>query len=100
MPSISRWLILSLLGLLTLPACLALPPEEDAEAALEAPAPEPQPMAQALTGSSGLATTSCLAKPLLTSLGKSRVLVGGKMSDATASQAPFDIRYMYLAGGL
>ncbi|HEX5746099.1 MAG TPA: hypothetical protein VFZ09_07635 [Archangium sp.] len=100
MPSISRWLILSLLGLWTLPACLALPPEQEDEAALEAPAPEPQHVAQALTGSDGLATPGCLAGPLLSALGKSRVLVGGKMSDAIASQAPFDVRYLYLAGGL
>ncbi|WP_052519076.1 hypothetical protein [Archangium violaceum] len=91
MPSRSRWLILSLLGLWTLPACLALPPEQDGEATLEAPAPEPLHAAQA---------TSCLARPLLTALGKSRVLVGGKMSDDIAAQAPFDVRYIYLAGGL
>ncbi|WNG60744.1 hypothetical protein F0U59_43085 [Archangium gephyra] len=69
MPSISRCLILLLLGLWTLPACLALPPEQDGEATLEAPAPEPLHAAQA---------TSCLARPLLTALGKSRVLVGGR----------------------
>ncbi|MFE8601979.1 hypothetical protein [Archangium violaceum] len=91
MPSISRCLILLLLGLWTLPACLALPPEQDGEATLEAPAPEPLHAAQA---------TSCLARPLLTALGKSRVLVGGKMSDDIAAQAPFDVRYIYLAGGL
>ncbi|HZH18068.1 MAG TPA: hypothetical protein VE057_27195 [Archangium sp.] len=102
MPSLSRWLVLPLLGLLTLPACLAPPDEQDSAAAVEAPAPEEeqQHAAQTLTGGNALATPSCLAQPLLSSLGKRRVLVGGKMSDAVASQAPFDVRYMYLAGGL
>ncbi len=101
MPSLSRWLVLPLLGLLTLPACLAPPDEQDSVAIVEAPAPEEQPhVAQALMGGNALATSSCLAQPLLSSLGKSRVLVGGKMSDDVASQAPFDVRYMYLAGGL
>lgn len=47
-------------------------------------------------GSSG----SCLATPLLSSLGKTNVLVGASMDDAVAKQAPFDLRYLYLAGGL
>ena len=100
MPSVSRWLVLSLLALCTLPACLALPPEQGTEVAADAPAPEQEDVAQVLPESSALATTSCLAKPLLSALGKSHVLVGGKMSDDVASQAPFDVRYMYLAGGL
>jgi hypothetical protein len=37
---------------------------------------------------------------LLSSLGKSHLLVGASMADATAQQAPFDLRYHYLAGGL
>ncbi len=48
----------------------------------------------------GTAPSSCLAKPLLDALGKSQVLVGGKMGEAEAEQAPFDFRYIYLAGGL
>ncbi|MFY0570934.1 hypothetical protein ACN28E_44860 [Archangium lansingense] len=100
MPSVSRWLILSLLGLLTLPACLAPPPEQDAAAAVEAPALAQEDVAQALAGGDAFATSSCLARPLLTALGKSHVLVGGKMSDDIASQAPFDVRYIYIAGGL
>jgi hypothetical protein len=42
----------------------------------------------------------CLAGPLLGSLGKSHLLVGAQMADATAKLAPFDVRYLYLAGGL
>ncbi|MCC6648120.1 MAG: hypothetical protein IT374_21440 [Polyangiaceae bacterium] len=33
-------------------------------------------------------------------MGKSRLLVGASMTDATAAGAPFDARYLYLAGGL
>jgi hypothetical protein len=36
----------------------------------------------------------------MTKLGKSSVLVGAAMSDATAQAAPFDMRYLYLAGGV
>jgi len=44
--------------------------------------------------------STCLSQPLLTSLGKSHVLLGGKMDATVAQQAPFDVRYIYLAGGL
>jgi hypothetical protein len=44
--------------------------------------------------------STCLSQPLLTSLGKSNVLLGGKMEATVAQQAPFDVRYIYLAGGL
>lgn len=43
---------------------------------------------------------ACLGAGLLASLGKSHVLVGASMEDAIAKQAPFDLRYLYLSGGL
>ncbi|PTL83851.1 hypothetical protein [Vitiosangium sp. GDMCC 1.1324] len=92
MPTVSRWLVPPLLGLLTLAACIATPLEEDSEKAVDA-------AAQAVPDAMG-ARPGCLAAPLLSSLGKSDVLVGGKMREDVASQAPFDIRYIYLAGGL
>lgn len=47
-------------------------------------------------------TRTCLASNVLTSLGKTdgHLLVGARTAEATASQAPFDFRYLYLAGGL
>lgn len=49
-------------------------------------------------GSAG--SPGCLSTPILTSLGKNRVLVGASMEDNIATQAPFDLRYLYLSGGL
>ncbi len=48
----------------------------------------------------GAGGSACVAKAFVESLGKSRLLVGGSMTDATAASAPFDARYLYLAGGL
>jgi hypothetical protein len=42
----------------------------------------------------------CLGSGLLTALGKSSLLVGAQMEDATAAAASFDVRYLYLSGGL
>jgi hypothetical protein len=43
----------------------------------------------------------CLASPILTDLGaKQGLLVGADMSESVAELAPFDIQYLYLAGGL
>jgi hypothetical protein len=44
--------------------------------------------------------SSCLASALLAGLGKTHVLVGASMQDATAKAAPFDGRYQYLSGGI
>jgi hypothetical protein len=44
--------------------------------------------------------TACIGSSLLTSLGKTRMLVGATMTDASAVAAPFDFRYIYIAGGL
>ena len=56
------------------------------------------PIAQA---DAGAPAATCLATPLLQSLGfTSRVLIGADMTESIAEQAPFDIRYLYLAGGL
>jgi hypothetical protein len=43
---------------------------------------------------------NCLGAGLLASLGKNRMLVGASMEDTIAKQAPFDLRYVYIAGGL
>ncbi len=51
------------------------------------------------TGTAG-APGTCIGQALLSSLGKDTVLIGGSMDDATAAKAPFDGRYLYLAGGL
>ena len=42
----------------------------------------------------------CLGASLLAALGKSKLMVGASMQDATAKLAPFDIRYTYLSGGV
>jgi len=46
-----------------------------------------------------VAAGTCIGSALLSSLGKDSVLVGASMEDATAAQAPFDGRYLYLSGG-
>lgn len=46
------------------------------------------------------AAQSCLTTPLLQKLGKTQLLVGADMSDGVAESAPFDVRYLYLSGGL
>lgn len=46
------------------------------------------------------APVACGARELLTSLGKTQLMVGASMADATAKAAPFDLRYLYLAGGI
>jgi hypothetical protein len=126
-PTVCPRHILSPLGLLLLlPACFVPPPEKDAgqtsdpgtlEGALVAGewckrCPPPSDGGTSSDGGTGTPDagagsdggtsqpSGCLAGPLLSSLGKSDVLVGGKMKDDIAAQAPFDIRYLYLAGGL
>src|SRR5262249_11769629 len=42
----------------------------------------------------------CLVGELLDSVGRDHLLVGASMSDAVAQSAPFDMRYVYLSGGL
>jgi hypothetical protein len=55
-------------------------------------------------GSAGAGGTSagagCIGSSMLSALGKNHLLVGVSTSDATAAQAPFDLRYIYLSGGL
>jgi hypothetical protein len=43
---------------------------------------------------------TCLGSNLLAALGKTHLLAGAAMSDNTAKAAPFDLRYLYLSGGL
>jgi len=49
-------------------------------------------------GSGGSGT--CMAGGFLSSLGKSKVMVGAAMEDSIAKQAAFDLRYQYIAGGI
>ncbi|HLK90439.1 MAG TPA: hypothetical protein VKZ18_11125 [Polyangia bacterium] len=51
------------------------------------------------TGGGG-AGGSCIGASMLSKLGKNRLLVGVSTSDTTAAMAPFDIRYIYISGGL
>jgi hypothetical protein len=45
--------------------------------------------------------TNCLATLLLSQLARpAALLVGAQMDDSVAAMAPFDVRYLYLAGGL
>jgi hypothetical protein len=63
-----------------------------------------------MTGTGGMATTGsmtgtggsagCLADGLLGPLGKDHLLIGASMDDSIATQAPFDLRYLYIAGGI
>jgi hypothetical protein len=48
------------------------------------------------SGSSSGASASCTT----TFLGSSKLMIGAQMEDATAAAAPFDVRYLYLAGGI
>ncbi len=43
---------------------------------------------------------TCLGASFLSDVGKSHLLVGASMADATAKAAPFDLRYQYVSGGL
>jgi hypothetical protein len=52
------------------------------------------------SGAGAGGSASCLASALLADLGKSHVLVGASMDDATAKTTPFDGRYQYIAGGI
>jgi hypothetical protein len=51
------------------------------------------------SGGNAGGNANCLGAAFLSSLGKSSLLVGAAMTDATANSAPFDGRYLYLAGG-
>jgi hypothetical protein len=48
----------------------------------------------------GATTGSCIAGELADRLGKHRLMVGAAMSDESATAAPFDVRYLYLSGGV
>jgi len=43
---------------------------------------------------------TCLGAQLLAELGKTRLMAGASMTDATAKAAPFDFRYTYISGGI
>jgi hypothetical protein len=96
LPSLNAWkrLLPLTLGLLVLAGCSSTAPVDD-------PGPGSTDGGTG-TPSDGGTTTSgeCMASRFLASVGKERLLVGASMEDATAAQAPFDVRYLYLAGGL
>jgi hypothetical protein len=50
--------------------------------------------------SSGKDAGGCLGSSLLSALGKDRLMVGVSGSDTAQSAAPYDLRYVYLSGGL
>ena len=54
----------------------------------------------ALVGPQTASASSCLVGELLDGVGRDHLLVGASMSDAVAQSAPFDLRYVYLSGGL
>ena len=61
------------------------------------------PVRDGIPSKDGTSTTdgpvaTCNAKALLAALGKTHLLAGASMEDAVAKQAPFDLRYIYLAG--
>jgi len=52
-------------------------------------------------GASGdAAKSNCIGASVLAALGKNHLMIGVSGSDAVAAQAPFDLRYIYLSGGL
>ena len=55
-----------------------------------------------ISGTSSAASSggACIGSSVLAKLGKARLLVGVSTSDTTAAMAPFDIRYIYISGGL
>jgi hypothetical protein len=48
----------------------------------------------------GGGSAACAAGALVQALGKDHLLVGGSFADAQQPQAPWDVRYQYLSGGL
>ncbi len=52
------------------------------------------------SGSAAGGPGNCLVGAMLQRLGKQRPLIGAQMTDDTAAAAPFDARYLYLAGGI
>lgn len=82
-----RWLPL-VLGLAVLAGCSNS--DTDPEPGTDDPGPGIKPG----TGS------DCMGATFLSTLGKDRLLVGAQMEDETATKAPFDVRYLYIAAGL
>lgn len=82
-------------GVTPLPDLTGVPPGAD----LSAPSAD---LAGVDFSGSDLASSgnTCLSTPLLSSLGKTNILLGASMTAATAKLAPFDGRYMYLSGGV
>jgi len=55
----------------------------------------------AASGAGGAAQNStCIGAKVLSDLGKTHILAGASMADATAAKAKADLRYLYLSGGI
>ena len=52
------------------------------------------------TATGGAQATACLGAKVLSDLGKTHILAGASMADATAAKAKADLRYLYLSGGI
>lgn len=52
------------------------------------------------SGATPVDAGACLGATALGALGRTHLLVGGSMQDATAAMAPFDLRYLYISGGI
>lgn len=52
------------------------------------------------SGAAGGGGSNCIGASLMAHLGSDTLMVGGSMEDGTAEKAPFDGRYLYLAGGI
>lgn len=96
LPSPNAWkrLLPLTLGLLVLAGCSSTAPVDEPDAgSTDGGTGTPSDGGTATPG-------ECMASRFLGSVGKDRLLVGASMEDTTAAQAPFDVRYLYLAGGL
>jgi hypothetical protein len=51
-------------------------------------------------GGADASKSTCIGASALAALGKSHLMIGVSGSNAVAAQAPFDLRYIYLSGGL
>ena len=51
-------------------------------------------------GGTGGGSPKCMAGAFLSSLGKARLLVGATMDDGSANAAAWDVRYLYISGGV
>lgn len=82
-------------------ACSSGPDADGADAGLDA-SPGGDAIVQSDTEAEALydgALGTCLGASILSGVGKTHLLAGASMGDATAKSTPFDLRYTYLSGG-